>query len=827
MLKTSRLCDGKNSLLISTFVRWLCIAFLLSVSISVHAEEPAAKPPPETIPQRIDRLSTALQAIEHDLENAALTDAALADLRKKTEPISAELQSVIERLNPQLDASKTRLDQLGPKPDDKAPPESPAVTAERVTQQDAYNQTDELIKRARLLSVQADQTVNHIATRRHLLFTRRLFQSTTGIASPSLWLRVIEEVPHDLGNMRDVFADWTFGLNMHLEGWRMPAFWGLVALIFILLWPLGRLSKAVLSRAPPVTNPSRFQKILAAWWVALGIVILPIAAMFALAVVFETFELPNDRLQPFVNSLGAGVFRVALAAGIARGLFAPTRPNWRLFQVRDVTAERIVRLALSVAIVVSVTRLFESLNDIVAASLPVSIALRGTGALIVALLIGLYLRRVTTQANLEDECFGPPVTMTSRWVQILRIFAWAVVITIIASVFIGYVALGAFIVDQIVWVSGIVSFFYMLNVLIDEFVASSMRPEARVSQALAVNIGIEHKSINLFGILVSGITHAVLFILAVLLILAPWGVQSTDVPSGLKAAFFGVQVGDITLSLSGITMALVIFAACYGATHVTQRWLDTRFLPQTNLDIGLRNSIKTSLGYLGFVAALLLALSYLGLNFERLAIVAGALSVGIGFGLQGIVNNFLSGLILLWERAVRVGDWIVIGDEQGLVRRINVRATEIETFDRALVIVPNANLVTGVVKNWVRTDRGGRLNIPLAIGHTADPEKVKEILLDAAKAHRLVAATPAPQVFFTAITLAALNFELFAYVDDVSTIGGIKSDLYFDIVKRFAAAGIEIAPAAAPPIVTIAGLEKLGALLKTDEPDAARERAKR
>lgn len=131
------------------------------------------------------------------------------------------------------------------------------------------------------------------------------------------------------------------------------------------------------------------------------------------------------------------------------------------------------------------------------------------------------------------------------------------------------------------------------------------------------------------------------------------------------------------------------------------------------IDTGLRNSIKTSLGYVGFITAVALALGYLGLSFDKLAIVAGALSVGIGFGLQSIVSNFVSGLILLWERAIRVGDWIVVGDEQGFVRRINVRSTEIETFDRAMMIVPNSNLVTGVVKNWVRTDRVGRLKISL------------------------------------------------------------------------------------------------------------------
>jgi small-conductance mechanosensitive channel len=807
-------------------LHWFFFAALLFLSVAVRAEDTPA-PPPEPIPQQIDRLAASLQTIETSLQKPDLPDATLADLRKQTEPLLGDLQDVLSRLNPQLAGLKARLDQLGPKPDDKALPESPEVTAERTQQQDIFNKTDELIKHTRLLAVQADQTINRIATRRHLLFTQLLFQSTTGIASPALWLRVVEELPRDLANVREVFADWIAGINDRLEGWRMPAFWGLAALIFVLYWPLSQMSRAVLSREPSVTEPTRFQKILGAWWVAFGIAIVPIGTLLAFAFIFETFELTNDKLQPFMYALGIGIVRVALAGGIARGLLAPTRSHWRLPQINDITAERIVRLALGVAATVSFTRLFESLNDIVGASLPVSIALRGAGALAVAIFIAFSLSGIIVQtSNPADDCLGPPVEMTSRWIQLIRALAWALVFAIAASVFSGYVALGSFIVDQIVWVSGITSLFFMSYVLADELIANIMRPEARFSQALAVNIGIEHRSLNLFGVLLSGLARTILSILAILLILAPWGVQSTDVPSGLRAAFFGLQVGDITLSLSGVVTSFVLFTACYGATHVVTRWLDTSFLPQTNLDIGLRNAIKTSINYLGFVAALLLALSNLGLNFEKLAIVAGALSVGIGFGLQAIVNNFLSGLILLWERAVRVGDWIVIGEEQGVVRRINVRATEIETFDRALVIVPNANLVTGIVKNWVRTDRVGRLKISISLSHPADPEKVKDILIEAAQMHHLIIAEPAPQVYLTSITQTALNFDLFAFVADVETIGRVKSDLYFDIFKRFTAAGIEMVATAAGPVVNITGLEKLEALLAPQEQGFVRERAK-
>ena len=222
----------------------------------------------------------------------------------------------------------------------------------------------------------------------------------------------------------------------------------------------------------------------------------------------------------------------------------------------------------------------------------------------------------------------------------------------------------------------------------------------------------------------------------------------------------------------------------------------------------------TSVGYVGFILAASLVLAHLGLGFDKIAIVAGALSVGIGFGLQSIVNNFVSGLILLWERAIRVGDWVVIGDEQGYVKRINVRTTEVETFDRATMIVPNSNLVAGVVKNWLRGDKVGRIKIALSPHAGVDPEEMRDILLAAARAQDGVLRIPAPQVMFLGMEANMFRFELWCYVEDVELATRVRSDLHFDLYERLKDAGISIGPIAAPPpptIVNIPDLDKLAA----------------
>jgi small-conductance mechanosensitive channel len=170
--------------------------------------------------------------------------------------------------------------------------------------------------------------------------------------------------------------------------------------------------------------------------------------------------------------------------------------------------------------------------------------------------------------------------------------------------------------------------------------------------------------------------------------------------------------------------------------------------------------------------------------------VAGALSVGIGFGLQSIVNNFVSGLLLLWERPIRVGDQVVIGDSEGIVKRISVRSTEIQTFDRSAVIVPNSNLISGVVKNRVRQDRTGRVVVSLSVPRAADPERVREVMLAAAARHPDVLKEPPPRVLFKKIGEGVLEFDLICVVPEVDTAGNVSSDLHFTIFGDLNAQGI-------------------------------------
>jgi small-conductance mechanosensitive channel len=804
-------------------VRLLPIFAVCLLCLGALAQTNPPAPAPQLTPtERVDQARAALEQIEKALARHDLSDGELSDLRGNIDPIATSANEVVAQLAPVFAEIKTRLDQLGLKPADNAPAETRAVTAERADQQKRLSDVDETLKRARLTAVQADQTADRIASRRRELFTTALFQRTNSLFDPGLWRSVADELPRDGRAVETLASDFFSNAVGRLGGGSLAIFAAIVFAIATLSIFAGWIARRIISYEPTIADPSRFQKARGALWTGAVVAIVPIAATTLLFAIFNSFDLLGVRLEPLVRATILGVLRIALAAGLANGLLAARRSHWRLLDLNDSVAGKISRLAITIACIVSATRFLEALSAVIGASLTVSVFTRGIGALCVAVAMATALYGIISEPDDTDEFLGPHVVSKRDWYAPLRFAAWAAILVIIGSAAVGYIALAAFVVDQIVWIACVGSVLYLVLALIEEVIALSFKASAPPGRLLVTSVGIKRESLEQIGILLSGALHVLLFGVATLLILAPWGVQSDDLASNLRAAFFGFTVGGLAISPSSIAIALILFGGVYAATRAVQHWLDTRYLPHTHLDTGLRNSIKTSLGYVGFITAVALALGYLGLSLEKLAIVAGALSLGIGFGLQSIVNNFVSGLILLWERAIRVGDWIVVGDEQGFVRRINVRSTEIETFDRAMMIVPNSNLVTGVVKNWVRTDRVGRIRISLSVQSGADPEKVRELLIGAARAHDLVLSIPAPQVLLTALEAAAYKYDLLAYVEDVEASQRVKSELNFEIHRRFKAATVSLGAPAVPTIVELADIERIESLLAGQRPEPAR-----
>ena len=322
-----------------------------------------------------------------------------------------------------------------------------------------------------------------------------------------------------------------------------------------------------------------------------------------------------------------------------------------------------------------------------------------------------------------------------------------------------------------------------------------MRQKSPAASRLRADLGVTKRASKTGLGFMQLIADVVLWLSFLFYLIYVWDESGTTLDSLVDRVVLGVTIGQIRLIPLDIIGGMLVFAGLLVLIGWMKRWIDRRWLQKMDIERGAREALITLFGYVGFVVAVLIALAQAHVDLTGLAVVGGALALGLGFGLQEIANNFVSGVILLFERPIRTGDFVTVGDVEGFVRSIRIRATEIETLDNQNVLVPNSELVSGRVTNWVLRNTQGRLRLRVGVAYGSDVEKVREILESISAEHPEVitdGSAPAPRALFMGFGDSSLDFELRTRIHRIDRRFSVQSDLNFKIDQAFRDAGVTI-----------------------------------
>lgn len=382
-----------------------------------------------------------------------------------------------------------------------------------------------------------------------------------------------------------------------------------------------------------------------------------------------------------------------------------------------------------------------------------------------------------------------------RRIHVVRaglLLGWMVLALVIGSALTGYLALSAFLAKQAVWSVVVLAWWLLLVCLIHDAGDCAVRQKKGLQQ-WSRRLGIGTRRLSQLVVLATGTATVVVVCLALVLLSAPYGLGPGDLAGRVFDDGGRLRVGNLSFSPLQLVRALFVLAVAVLASRLIARWMSTRLLPTTRLDAGVQASVTALVGYAGVIIGIGLALAALGVEANRITWVVSALTVGIGFGLQAIVQNFISGLILLIERPVKVGDWVVVGDAEGDVRRINVRATEIALPDRTTVLVPNSELITKAVRNRTFTAGEGLVKVLLPVPVVADIAHVVGIVERVVGEQRELMRAPPTQVQVEEIRDNKVWISVSGYVDGPRQVSRIRGELLYALVQRLQSSGIALA----------------------------------
>jgi len=774
-------------------IRLACLVLLLCASGTALGQ--AVPPPQRPFSQLVDVWTRQLDRINTRTDQADILPAEIDALREQAADVRAAAAAASTLARNDLADTNKLLAPLQAKPGPDQPPETRAVTAERERLTEQASISESRVKQCEVIIARTDQLLERMTKLRGEVVLKTLLHRDVSPLSPSVWARLWPETVAAVQTLSQALASWSHnGLRALRSGDQdlTPLIWW-AALTIFLRWGVVALGRRY-GRSDDV-EPGQRDRTIAAAIDGLGLVLIPLLAIWLIGKLLLASQPPapiDDLLLEFRNR----IVTVLLVVGLTATALAPNRPQWRILPFTDASAQHLsTALRRLVGIGVVVDFIYEALTR--AGQGP---ALSSVGALVLETTIALLA--LPALSNRSWEAVRPegselPAMVGGTWWSIGRLLLSAAVLSSIAFALLGYVALASHIHSALAGTCLWLALVLLAHRFADDLLEAVAAPDTATGAWVRRRFGLAPDATLRGQHIVLLLFDLVLVLFLAIAIPASWNVDMDAIMRGFGQLLHGVQVGGVTISLGNIGWAIVAFGACMLLAKLVRSVVRDRVMPTVEAPMPIRQSVDAGLNYAGVIIAILVGIGALGIDFTNLAIVLGALSVGIGLGLQNIANNVISGVILLVERPIKSGDWVTVGGHEGFVRRINIRATEIETFERTHVIVPNSLFLQNPVINRTYSDTSSRIELAFTVGFGTDVTKMETILREAALEHTRVLRVPSPIVRFIRIGQTGLEFGLFVFVGRLEDRQVVTNDLNRVILMRLIEEKI-LDPAPAP-----------------------------
>ncbi|HTE82151.1 MAG TPA: DUF3772 domain-containing protein [Reyranella sp.] len=740
-------------------------------------------PPQRPFSQLIELWTRQLDRIAYRSDQESLVPAEIDALREQASDVRAAAFAAAAIARNELADTRKLVAPLETKPGPDQAAETDAVKAERERLTEQATISESRVKQCEVVIARADQLLERLTKLRGQVVLQTLLHKDASPLSRQVWSLLWPQFLDASRTLGAAAAIWSRdGLRTLVSGEQdlLPlAIW---AVATIALWWGGRTLRLRYGQVRGALHGAHDRTIAAAID-GLGLVLVPILAVWLFGRLLLASQPPSP-IDVLIPHIITSIIVVLLVVGLSATMLAPTRPARRVLDFTDSSAQH----------------LSTSLRRLMIGSTSLEIpflaftqggdrsALASVGALVLATTVALLalpvLSNKSWHAREAEGGDDRAALVGGTWWTAARVVLRGAILSSILFALLGYATLGAHIHSALANSGLMIVAALLAHRVVGDLLDTMAAPETPTGAWARRVFGLAPQQ-TLYG------QHIVLLLFDCLLVLLlafglpqAWNVDVDAIQRAFGQLLYGVRIGGVTLSLANVGMAILTFAVCLLLARLVRSIVRDRVMPTVEAPMPLRQSIDAGLNYAGVIIAVLVGIGALGIDFTNLAIVLGALSVGIGLGLQNIANNIISGVVLLIERPIKAGDWVSVTGHEGFVRRINIRATEIETFQRTHVIVPNSLFLQNPVINRTYSDTSSRVDILLTVGLGTDVAKFETILRESALNQPRVLRVPQPIIRFARIAPAGLEFELFVFVAKLEDRLIVSNDLNRTILAR-------------------------------------------